>query len=277
VELHGENPPKNVIAIVPARYSSVRLPGKLLLPIAGRPLILHTVDAAKASSSVDRVIVATDDERIFEIVSESGVDVVMTATDHPSGTDRIAEVAKDLPSDSIIVNVQGDEPTIDPRTIDAAVGAILEDLNADMATTSESIENVDEIFDGNVVKVAAGDKGYAVHFSRSPIPYPRNAVSRHGDLRRALAAEPELTSVFRKHTGLYVYRREYLIRLSMLPPTRLEQTEMLEQLRALEDGARIRVVAAIGRSIGIDTKEDYERVCSILEGNKESATLRSHP
>lgn len=269
MEHHAGNPLQNVIAVIPARYSSVRLPGKLLLPIAARPLILHTVDRATEATTVSRVIVATDDHRIFDAVTAEGHEAVMTSPDHRSGTDRVAEVAESVPAGSVIVNVQGDEPVISPDTIDAAVNAMLADSAADIATTSEAIEDVGELLNGNVVKVVVGDAGYAIYFSRTPIPFPRDASLRHGgDPKLAIVEEPELISIFRKHTGLYVYRREYLLKFSRLPQTKLEQVEMLEQLRALEDGARIRVVDAVGRSIGVDTADDLERVRRILEGEK---------
>ena len=266
MEHHGKNPSKIVVAIIPARYASVRLPGKLLLPIAGRPLIAHTIERARSASTVSRVIVATDDQRIFDAVIGVGAEAVMTSTDHRSGTDRLAEVAATLPDDCIIVNVQGDEPMIAPETIDAAVKALIDDEDADMATTCEPIESLGDLLNGNIVKVVVGDSGYALYFSRSPMPFPRDASLKYdGDPGRAIHEEPELLSLFRKHTGLYVYRREYLLRLSKLPPTQLEQIEMLEQLRALEDGADIRVVNAAGSSIGVDTQDDYEKVRELLE------------
>lgn len=266
MEHHGKNPLKNVVAVIPARYSSVRLPGKLLLPIDGKPLILHTAEQAERATSVSRVIVATDDPRIIEVVKANGGNAVLTSVEHRSGTDRVAEVAESLEEGSVIVNVQGDEPLIDPRTIDAAVDALLNDPDADMATTSEPIESLQELLNFNNVKVVVGDSGYAIHFSRSPMPFPREASLRHdGDPNRAIIEEPELLSIFRKHTGLYVYRREYLLHISRKPQTTLEKLEMLEQLRALEDGAKIRVVQAVGSSIGVDTQEDYERVCRIVE------------
>lgn len=266
MEHHGKNPSKIVVAIIPARYASARLPGKLLLPIDGRPLIAHTIERARSASTVSRVIVATDDQRIFDAVIGVGAEAVMTSTDHRSGTDRLAEVAANLPDDCIIVNVQGDEPMIAPETIDAAVQALIDDEDADMATTCEPIESLGDLLNGNIVKVVVGDSGYALYFSRSPMPFPRDASLKYdGDPGRAIHEEPELLSLFRKHTGLYVYRREYLLRLSKLPPTQLEQIEMLEQLRALEDGADIRVVNAAGSSIGVDTQDDYEKVRELLE------------
>jgi 3-deoxy-manno-octulosonate cytidylyltransferase (CMP-KDO synthetase) len=260
VEQHGENPLQNVVAIIPARYSSTRLPGKLLLDIAGKALILHTLERAKLADTVSKVIVATDDERIFDIVADAGGEVAMTSPDHRSGSDRIAEVAESLSPGTIIVNVQGDEPMISSLTIDKAVKALLSDSHADIATTSEPITDLDDIKNGNVVKVVTNSDGYALYFSRSPVPYPRQAMqSTNG------SGNADLLKYFRKHSGLYVYRREYLLKFTRLPPSRLEQIEMLEQLRALEDGARIKVVEVDERSIGVDTQGDLERVRRLVE------------
>ena len=269
METHGENPKKLVFAIIPARYSSVRLPGKMLLEIAGKPLILHTVERAREAAAVNEVIVATDDQRIYDAVTSSGHRAEMTSADHQSGSDRIAEVALDLPEGSIIVNVQGDEPVISPATIDRAVEALLKDDTADMATTCEPIHSLGELLNGNNVKVVVGDNGHALYFSRSPVPWPREAALRHGgNPNRAIEEEPELLSNFWKHTGLYVYRREYLLKFTRMPTTKLERFEMLEQLRALENGARIRVVDAPARSIGVDTEEDLKIVRGILEAEE---------
>jgi 3-deoxy-manno-octulosonate cytidylyltransferase (CMP-KDO synthetase) len=271
VETHGENPEKLVYAIIPARYSSVRLPGKMLLPIAGKPLLLHTVERAREAATIDEVIVATDDERIFSAVVDAGHRAVMTSADHQSGSDRIAEVAKDLPEGSIIVNVQGDEPVISPATIDIAVEALMKDPRADIATTCEPIEDLSELLNGNNVKVVIGDRGYALYFSRSPMPWPREASLRYGgDLRRAIDAEPHLLSNFKKHTGLYAYRREYLLKFTRMPQSKLERFEMLEQLRALENGDRVRVVDAVARSVGVDTEEDLRLVRGILEAEEKA-------
>jgi len=267
VEHHGEIHNKKVFAIIPARYASTRLPGKMLREIGGKPLIMHAFERASEARSVSEAIVATDDARIFDAVHAAGGKVVMTRADHASGSDRIAQVALELPEGSIIVNVQGDEPLISRATIDAAVEAIVNDESAQMSTTCEPIDSVHELLNANVVKVVVDDKGYARHFSRSPMPFPRDAALRYGgSLEEALIAEPEILSIFRKHTGLYVYRREYLLRLTGLPQTRLEMTESLEQLRALEDGARIRVLEAVGRSIGVDTESDLLRVRELIEG-----------
>ena len=267
MESHGQNPQQNVIAIIPARHESTRLPGKLLLPIGGRPLILHTLDRARAAANVSRVIVATDDERIRDVVCKDGGEAVLTSPDHTSGSDRLAEVAERLSGGCIVVNVQGDEPLISPRTIERAVDAVLEDESIDIATTSEAISDARDVLDPNAVKVVTDAGGLALYFSRSPIPYPRTAVQEYGSLNAALEREPKLLKYFRKHTGLYVYRREYLMEFTRLRRTRLEELEMLEQLRALENGARIKVVEVDESSIGVDTAEDLERVRQIIESN----------
>ncbi len=269
MEQHGKNHQQNVIAIIPARFQSTRLAGKLLLEIAGKPLILHTLEQAKKARNINRVIVATDDEKILQIIRESGNEAVMTSPHHQSGSDRIAKVAENLPEHSIIVNVQGDEPTIPPSTIESAVEAILLDENADIATTCEKIEDYRDVFSPNVVKVVTDKNGYALYFSRSPIPFARDAVNKFGSIENALKNEPDLISLYRKHTGLYVYRREFLLKFTKFAQTNLEKTEMLEQLRALENGARIKVVEVAESSIGVDTAEDFERVKSIIEGQKK--------
>ena len=266
MEQHAEKHLKNVIAVIPARYASVRLPGKLLREIDGKPLILHTLSQVLRCRSLSRVLVATDDPRIRAVVERAGGEAVMTSEDHQSGSDRIAEVAEELTEDSIIVNVQGDEPLISPETIDLAVAAMLADETADIVTTCEAIDSIDDLLNGNVVKVVCNEAGYALYFSRSPVPFPRVASLRHsGNLNLAIAGEPEILSLFRKHTGLYVYRREYLLKFTQLPQSRLEKIEMLEQLRALQNGARIKVVETTTRSIGVDTEADFERVKTLIE------------
>lgn len=265
MEQHGNNPSKNVAAIIPARYASTRLPGKLLLPVAGRPLILHTLEQARKARNIDRVIVATDDERIRDAVLDSGGEAVMTSADHHSGSDRIAEVAVTLPAGSIIVNVQGDEPVIPPSTIEAAVDAIINDPAADIVTTCEQIDDIGDVLNPDVVKVITNADGYAIYFSRSAIPFPREAAMLHGGLKNALENEPGLISSFRRHTGLYAYRREFLLEFTKQPQGSLERVEMLEQLRALESGARIKVVETLENSIGVDTQADLEKVRRMVE------------
>lgn len=252
-----------VVAIIPARYASTRLPGKPILDIAGKPMVVRVADRARQVTAINRIIIATDDQRIFDAVAAAGEDVMMTSPDHPTGTDRLAEVAAQLDAD-IIVNVQGDEPLIEPETIESALAPLLTDSSIAMSTTSEPIESAADLLNPNVVKVVTDPAGFALYFSRSPIPFPRAAVQAHGSLEAAVTAAPALLDRYAKHTGMYIYRREFLLTYAKLPSTPLEQSELLEQLRALEHGYKIKVVKVAHRSIGVDTPEDLERVRKIF-------------
>jgi 3-deoxy-manno-octulosonate cytidylyltransferase (CMP-KDO synthetase) len=265
VDLHGANLIPKVIAIVPARKASTRLPGKMLLTISGKPLIVNTLERASMAGTVDSVIAATDDEEIAAVVRDHGYEAVLTSSAHESGSDRIAEVARDLNSGSIIVNVQGDEPLISPATIDAAVNAMLADPAVEVCTTSEKIESIGDVTDPNVVKVVCDDSDNAIYFSRSPIPFPRAEALRHGSLENALDKQPELMDTFRKHTGLYVYIRETLLNFTAMKRGKLERTEGLEQLRLLAAGIKIRVIGVNESSIGVDTPDDLERARKAAE------------
>ncbi|MGI8786456.1 MAG: 3-deoxy-manno-octulosonate cytidylyltransferase [Pyrinomonadaceae bacterium] len=258
-----------MVVIIPARLASTRLPNKLLLPLAGKPLILWTIGQTKKARGISRIIVAADSEEILKIVRDSGSEAVLTSRKHQSGSDRIAEVAETTPENSIIVNVQGDEPLISPTTIEKAIDAILEDDSIEMATTCERIHEASDVLSADVVKVVVDENDFAIYFSRSPIPFPRDAVKKYGSLETALREEKDLLLLYRKHTGLYVYRREFLLKYTKLQQTNLEKTEMLEQLRALESGAKIKVIEVAENSIGVDTREDFERVRIILE-NRQS-------
>ena len=260
----GKNSKQIAVAVIPARYSSTRLPGKPLLEIAGKPLILWVAERALAARSVARAIIATDDKRIFDTVTSAGFEAMMTRGDHASGTDRVAEVARTLDAE-IIVNVQGDEPLIEPETIDRAVKELEADREILMATTSEPIAEAAEVLNPAVVKIVIDDDGYATSFSRNPTPWPNQAVTRHGSIEAALRNEPALLVSFRKHTGLYVYRRDFLLEFAGWPQTESERAESLEQLRALERRVRIKVVEAASPSIGVDTIEDLERVRALIE------------
>lgn len=207
---------------------------------------------------------ATDDGRIFDAVNAAGFDAAITRADHLSGTDRIAEVAHNLRA-AIVVNVQGDEPLIDPATIDRAVNALVEDPEAQMATTSEPITDSADVLSHSVVKVSVNEAGYATNFSRKPIPFPHQAVEEYGSIEAALRQEPALLFNFRKHTGLYAYRREFLLEFASWPVADSERAESLEQLRAMEHGVKIKVVEAASPSIGVDTIEDLERVRAIVD------------
>jgi 3-deoxy-manno-octulosonate cytidylyltransferase (CMP-KDO synthetase) len=267
VNYTGANPATKAIAIIPARYKSTRLPGKPLLPIGGKPLLLWVVERALAARNVARAIVATDDRRIFEAVTGAGFEAMMTRSDHASGTDRVAEVAQSLSDAEVVVNIQGDEPLISPQTIDRAIEALTETESAkvEIATTCEPIRDRADITNPSVVKVVTNKNGRALYFSRAPIPYPHEAVRRHGSLEAALENEEELLFSFRKHTGLYVYRRDFLLEFTSWPQSALEQAEGLEQLRALDHGASIKVVEAASSSIGVDTMDDLQRVRTIME------------
>ena len=264
----GDNPqniPKhNTVAVIPARFASTRLPGKALIEIAGKPMVCWVAERARAARNVDRVIVATDSDEIVEAVKARGLDVILTSSHHSSGTDRVAEVAALIPEAEIIVNVQGDEPMISPQTIEKAVDMMAVELDkpdgAGIVTTWEPIDSNDDLLDPDLVKVVVDDEDNAVYFSRSPIPYPRDAVKRHGSPDVALAAEPDLLKLFRKHTGLYVYRRDVLLEFTRWPQTELERIEALEQLRALAHGVKIKVVEACAPSTGVDTLADLEKV-----------------
>jgi 3-deoxy-manno-octulosonate cytidylyltransferase (CMP-KDO synthetase) len=238
-----------IVAIIPARYQSSRLPGKPLEEIAGRPMIEHVYRRASEASSVDAVLVATDDDRIAAAVSAFGGTVVMTQPTHLSGTDRLAEVAAHLGSD-IVVNVQGDEPLIAPTAIDAAARRLVDHPADLISTLRRRLTDPSELANPAVVKLVLDADGYALYFSRAAIPFTR-------------PGHP--SAPVWKHPGLYAYRREFLLRLAALPPSPLELTEGLEQLRVLEHGYRIATVETTADSIGVDTQEDLERVRRLFE------------
>ena len=255
----------HTVAIVPARLASTRLPKKALIEIAGKPMICWVAEKARAAQNVDRVIVATDSQQIVDVVQANNIEAVLTSPDHQSGTDRVAEVAASIPEAEIIVNVQGDEPLISPATIERAVDT-MKNAKSDtgIVTTWEPIESLDDILSPDVVKVVLDEDDNAVYFSRSPIPYPRDAAKKYESPEVAILEEPELLKLFRKHTGLYVYRRDVLLEFTKWPQTELERVEALEQLRALAHGVKIKVVEACTASTGVDTLEDLEKVRSVF-------------
>ena len=247
----------NIVGIIPARYASTRFPGKPLALIAGKPLIQRVVERCLLAKSLSRVIVATDDTRIFEAV-QNFCDVEMTSPDHPSGSDRIAEVAARCDCEGII-NIQGDEPLIDPEVIDSVAAALEHD---EMSTAATVIRGVEEYESPNAVKVVVNAAGKALYFSRRTIPYLRDAASR--SVSEQLAAFP-----FLKHLGVYGYRREALLRLVRFRISPLEQAEKLEQLRALENGISIAVVKVDYDSVGVDVPQDVARVEKIMSHGKK--------
>ncbi|BCS53737.1 3-deoxy-manno-octulosonate cytidylyltransferase [Geobacter sp. SVR] len=240
----------DITAVIPARYASTRFPGKALAEIAGKPMIQHVYERACSASLVSRVIVATDDQRIQQVVTDFGGLCLMTRPDHETGTDRLAEVAQGLNAD-IIVNVQGDEPLIAPEMIEQAIRPFLDDSTLRMSTLKTRIKCLHDFLSPNVVKVVTDQQGDALYFSRSPLPFFRD---KWQDLKDESFASGKLLCY--KHVGLYVYRRDFLIEFAAMKPTFLEISEKLEQLRAVENGVRIRVVETEFESIGVDTPDD---------------------
>ena len=241
-----------IIGVIPARYASTRFPGKPLHKIAGKPLIQHVIERCQKARSLAKVIVATDDTQIWE-AAQSFCDVEMTRRDHPSGTDRMAEVAERHPCDAL-VNIQGDEPLIDPAVIDAVAGALAE---SEISTAATAIRDPHDYESPNIVKVVVNQSGRALYFSRRTIPYLRDAAN--------LAPLQQLTSFpFLKHLGIYGYKRQTLLRLVKFPVSPLETAEKLEQLRALDNGISISVVTVDYDSIGVDVPADVQRIEDLL-------------
>ena len=243
----------NIVGIIPARYASTRFPGKPLALIAGKPLLQHVIAQCKKAKSLTEVIVATDDARIRDL-AQKFCRVEMTSPAHPSGSDRIAEVVENITCDAV-VNIQGDEPMIEPSVIDAVAGALEQN---EMSTAATRIKNPAELDNPNVVKVVVNAAGRALYFSRRTIPYLREAASR--PVPEQLAA-----FAFLKHLGIYGYRRDTLLRLVKFPVSPLEAAEKLEQLRALENGIGIAVVQVNYDSVGVDAPEDVEWVERFLK------------
>lgn len=244
--------------LVPARYASTRLPGKPLADIAGKPMVVRVADRARESGA-DRVVIATDDERVMAAARAHGVEALMTRADHPTGTDRLAEAAAllGLSPDAIVVNVQGDEPLLEPALIRRMAELLARHADASIATACHPIDDAAEAFNTNVVKVVRDANGYALYFSRAPIPWARDAFAAS---REAL---PEGLPILR-HYGLYAYRVAFLARFPELAPAPIERFEALEQLRALWHGHRIVVDLTMGTPApGVDTPEDLERVRAI--------------
>lgn len=249
--------PLRTVALIPARYASTRFPGKPLVEIAGRPMIEHVYRRTAAAASVDAVAVATDDTRIADAVTAFGGHALMTGAHHTSGSDRIAEAARQLSCD-VVVNVQGDEPLISPEAIDAAVAPLLADPSVVMSTLASPMAELRDADDPNVVKVVLDRNGNALYFSRARIPFARQPGTAPS------AGAPAGVAPLR-HIGLYAYRRSLLLEFSGWPRSPLEETESLEQLRALERGIRIRTVITPYESIGVDTPGDLTRVRAAIE------------
>ncbi len=239
-----------IIGVIPARWASTRFPGKVLHPLAGRPLLQHVWERCGRCRKLDRVIIATDDERVRAAAEDFGAEVRMTAASHPSGTDRVAEVVQAEGEATHAINVQGDEPLVDPELIDRLAEALIEDPELPMVTAANALRDPETAANPNVVKVVVNTLGDALYFSRSLIPYRRNA-----------GEDPP----YYRHHGLYGYSRSFLLQFVAWTPSPLERAEQLEQLRALEHGARIRVLMALEDSMGVDTPEQAEEVERLLE------------
>jgi 3-deoxy-manno-octulosonate cytidylyltransferase (CMP-KDO synthetase) len=247
-----------VLAVIPARYGSSRLPGKPLRPIDGKPMVRRVYEAAEATRLFDAIVVATDDRRVFDAVKSFGGDARMTRPDHASGSDRVAEVAASSDAE-IVVNVQGDLPFLSRALVGPMVTAMLEDPSIPMATVSVPIREAEAWRSPNVVKVVTDEAGFALYFSRAPIPARRDAVASGAAV------------LGHQHVGLYAYRRDFLMRFASWPPSRLEKIERLEQLRVLERGERIFVAEVSEQVIEVDTPEDLERAeaLAVSRGGRE--------
>lgn len=241
----------NIYAFIPARFNSSRLPGKPLEDINGKPMIQWVYERSGEAKHVKEAIIATDDERIVKAAEGFGGKCVMTSHEHRSGTDRIAEASKDIDAD-IIVNIQGDEPLIDPAVIDEAIQPLLDDDSIVMSTVKTRITQKEELSDPNTVKVVTDDNDFALYFSRSQIPY-------------SFDTGKEDAQVAYKHIGLYVYRKDFLVKYAAMELSNLEKTERLEQLRVLQNGYKIKVIETNYNAIAVDTPEDLEKVRSIFK------------
>ncbi len=237
----------NAIGIIPARYGATRFEGKVLADLMGKPVIQHVYEMAKHSKTLDDIIIATDDERIVKVVKGFGGKVVLTSVDQPTGTDRLTEVVNPIDV-KVIINIQGDEPLVHYTMIDELVRTMLDDDSLSMATVIKKIDDKNETMDPNVVKVVIDKEGYALYFSRSPIPFERSSEAK----------------ALYKHLGLYAYTKDFLFTFTNLPKSNLENAESLEQLRALENGYKIKTIETKFETVGIDTPEDLEKAKGVM-------------
>jgi len=258
----------NVIGIIPARYASTRLPRKLLRTIKGKTLLQWTWERAKTAHSLDKLVIACDHPEIETIAKEFGADTIMTSSEHESGTDRLAEAVRDIDA-KVVINIQADEPLIHSSVINTLVQELLSNKDLVMATAKKKIENAEEAADPNVVKVVCDREGFAVYFSRFPVPYyRRDSLSKPKVPPACRASGPwvDPEGVYYKHLGIYAYTKDFLYTFKNLPRSYLEQAEKLEQLRALGAGHRIKVIETQFDSLGVDTEEDFKNLENILNG-----------
>jgi len=252
---------EKVLAVIPARWASTRFPGKPITNILGKPMVQWVCEQANKASLVSDVVVATDDQRICDVVRNFGGNAMMTSPDHQSGTDRAAEVAKNYECD-IVVNVQGDEPLIPPENIDIVVKALVGSSELPVSTLMIAIRSRNEMFDPNVCKVVVDSEGHALYFTRAPVPYYRDSYSNyvHGDIEAG--ANSEVLGY--KHIGVYAYLKGFLLQFSKLKTSRLEKMEKLEQLRILDNGYSIKVIETKQNSIGVDRPEDLDEIKQMM-------------
>jgi 3-deoxy-manno-octulosonate cytidylyltransferase (CMP-KDO synthetase) len=251
-----------IVAVIPARYGSTRFEGKPLADILGKPMIQYVYEGVRQSKLIDEVIVATDDQRILEAVKSFGGKATMTSPAHFTGTDRVAEVAKKLKSE-IIVNVQGDEPFVQGSIIDEAIRPLLKDEALDLSTLMTRIEDPKDRLNPHIVKVVVDQKNFALYFSRSPIPFPRDLNIGRLESNPFGTNRPLPKRIF-KHIGIYVFRRKFLLHFSKMKPSPLEKLEKLEQLRALENGYRIKVIPVNYDPLSVDTPDDLEKAITYI-------------
>jgi 3-deoxy-manno-octulosonate cytidylyltransferase (CMP-KDO synthetase) len=256
-----------VIGVIPARWGSTRYEGKPLADILGKTMIQRVYESAKCSNTLNEVIVATDDQRIIDACKSFSANVMMTDSDHPSGSDRVAEVARKTDGD-IYVNIQGDEPMLQPENIDRAVKPLLNNPEIILSTLKTDVKEMDEIFDINRVKVVTDKDDFALYFSRLPIPFAREPEVSNINFKEELRLKSDLWKFYFIQIGLYVFRRDFLFKFTSLPSSPLEKLEKLEQLRALENGYRIKVVYTDKDSIGVDSPEDLDKIIKIMKKRK---------
>lgn len=262
-----------VLGIIPARYKSTRLEGKPLVKIEGNTLIYHVYKRSSQAKELNDLIVATDDERIFHEVKSFGGKALMTSPYHNSGTERVAEVAENSDA-QIVINIQGDEIFIRAEMIDELVKSLKSDPDLFMATYMTRITDMDELDNPHIVKVITDSQSYAIYFSRNAIPYPMLNVPVHiSTVKELVSYKNELIAFYRKHIGIYGYQRNFLLHFTKLKPTPLEQIERLEQLRAIENGIKIKVLETDHPMIGIDTEEDLKRVQALIHAQPNLLTL----
>ncbi len=254
--MNSSSGPTAVIGLIPARWASSRFPGKPLHPLHGKPLIQHVFERASQCKGLADLAIATDDSRISEVAKGFGAKVILTSSEHPTGTDRLAEAARDFPEASHFINIQGDEPLIEPTLIDQLAQVLAADADLEMVTAASLIKEENQIADPNIVKVVVAQSGNALYFSRSPIPFVR---------------EPG-RAPHHRHIGIYGYRADFLQTFIKLPPSPLEESESLEQLRALDNGARIHVVMTDHEAIGLDTPEQVSLLERLLKPDSDQQT-----